>query len=1321
MAETIKGINVVIGADTTRLSKALSDVTQKSKSIQSELRQVERLLKFDPSNTQLLAQKQQLLSQAVANTTEKLNRLKSVQQQVADQFARGEISEGQYRAFQREIAKTEQELQRFQARLQETSGVIEKQSSVWSKLQEKLNGIGQRLQDIGGRMQNAGQAMATSFGATATAIGGALGFAAKKSMDFEAQIDRVGAISGANAEELKALEKAALDLGASTSKSATEVAQAQEIMATMGYKTNEIIAALPGIISAAEASGEDMALVADTVSAALNAFGLEAREASRVADILAQAANDSAASVQDMQYTFKYAAPIARSLGISLEELAAATEIMSNAGIKGEQAGTTLRGGLIQLLKPSEETSKMMEKLGIKVEDSKGNFVGLANLIKNISESLEGQTRAQKLANLAAMVGTEAASGFLTLIEAGPQKIEQYTKSLQNSGGASQKAAKQMKDNLKGSLEELQGAFETAQITIGNALAPAIQKIAEYIQKLIDWFNQLSPSTQRFIAISVAVAGVLAGVAAAIGVVLTIIGGAINGIGALVLTFGKISGAISKAGGMMGLFSKALTVLTGPVGIAIAAIAALAAIAFVVIKNWEPIKTFFIDLWNNISSTTTTVLTALGTFITGVWNNIKSFTSSTWQAIKQVTVTVWNAIKSAALAIIMPFVNGIKNLFNGMKGGLQQIFNGLKQYFSGVWQVIKNIFLGAVLLIVDLVTGDFKGLLNDAKAIFNNLKNALSSIWNGIKQVFSGAVSAIKGFVIAAWNNLKSTTSAVFNDIKSLASSIWKGIKSAISISVSTARSAVSGAFSAMRNAVSSIMSGIKSTITSMWNSAVRFLKGINLYSIGKNIIQGLINGIRGMAGAVYQKAKEIADNVKSTIKKALGIHSPSRVMRDEVGVQIGAGIAEGIRKSSAKSTKAARDHVKVLQKAISEKIKNLEVKFDTGKISASKYISELKKIQSHYKLTGEQSRKISREIYAASQGFQKSIIKINDGIKKANEKYYNSVKAINDKLKKDIQSVKDEYNQKFKDLASSIYNQVGLFDEVKTESVDASKLLQNLKDQNAQMKQFQSDLEKLKQSGVSKTFIDELRAMGVGAADEIHAIANMPKDMLNEYVAAWKEKHKLAKQEATIQLEDAKKQMEQKIKDLTKAANKELANARTQWLNQIKRFSGEVAKLGEFRNSGRVLGKDTVRGIISGLKTMTGPLANAAKAIAKTIEQTIKKTLKIKSPSRVMRDEVGKWIPLGLAEGIQRNIHAVMSATTRMAQLAIPDVTSMNRLSVAGASVSGAYNPTPIQGVVHVEVPVVLDGREVARGSYRYVTELQQKELSRTSRFEGR
>ncbi|MGG3951088.1 phage tail tape measure protein [Geobacillus thermodenitrificans] len=898
MAETVRGINVVISGDTTKLGKALEDVNKKSKDIQSELRQVDRLLRFDPSNTTLLAQKQQLLAQQIENTSEKLNRLKSVQQQVNEQFRRGEISEGQYRAFQREIEKTQGQLNNLRSKLDETNASINKHTTAWGKMQERLSSVGNNLRDVGQRMQSVGQSMATSMGAAATAIGGALGFAVKKSMDFEAQIDRVGAIAGATPSELKKLEKASLDLGASTSKSATEVAQGMEIMAAMGYNTNQILAAMPGIIAAAEASGEDMALVADTVSAALNSFGLEAAEAARVADVLAQAANDSAAGIQDMQYTFKYAAPVARTLGISLEQLGAATEIMANAGIRGEQAGTTLRAALIRLSDPPKEAAAMLKELGVRITDSSGKMLPFNQIIAQLSKSTEKMSNAQKLAALSTIFGTEAASGMLSVVEAGPQKLDALTKSLQNSAGASQEAAAKMKDNLKGSLEELQGAFETAQITIGNALAPAIQKIAEALQGLINWFNNLSPSTQQFIATAAAVAAVLAGIGTAIGVLLAIIGAAASGIGALTAAFGAVSGAIAAAGGMAGVFSAAIAAITGPIGIAVAAIAGLVAAGVAIYQNWDTIKAKAIEIWGAIKDWFSQTLESIKQFFNNAWNNIKSATSATWETIKQVTVTVWNAIKSAVLAIIMPFINGITNLFNGMKSGLQQIFNGLKQFFSGVWQAIKNIFLGAVLLIVDLVTGDFEGLKNDAKAIFENMKNALSNIWEGIKKVFSGAVEAAKGYVTTAWNTIKSTTSSVFNAVKSTISSIWEGIKSFFSTTVENIKTTIRNGFENMKNAVFEKMTAAKQTIVDIWNSAKQFLSSIDLYEIGRNIIQGLINGISSMASALWEKVKSIADSVKNALRDALDIHSPSRVMRDEIGKWIPLGLAEGIEKN---------------------------------------------------------------------------------------------------------------------------------------------------------------------------------------------------------------------------------------------------------------------------------------------------------------------------------------------------------------------------------------------------------------------------------------
>ncbi|WP_041469263.1 phage tail tape measure protein [Geobacillus sp. Y412MC52] len=326
-------LRVSLGLDSANFTRSLAEVNRKLKAVESEFKAAGGSIKGFENTLEGLQAKSDMLTRKIALQSARVQELKRRYEESAatkgKEAAETEKLLIQYNKAVGELKKLENELQQTSAKLDKLSQDVNKNATVWDKMHAKLNEVSQRMQDLGSRMQSAGQGIAMSFGAVTTAIGGALGFAVKKSMDFEAQLDRVGAVAGATPAEIEKLEQAALDLGASTSKSATEVAQGMEIMAAMGYNTNQILAAMPGIISAAEASGEDMALVAETVSAALNAFGLSASEASRVADILAQAANDSAAGVQDMQYTFKYAAPIAKQLGISLEQLAAATEIMA--------------------------------------------------------------------------------------------------------------------------------------------------------------------------------------------------------------------------------------------------------------------------------------------------------------------------------------------------------------------------------------------------------------------------------------------------------------------------------------------------------------------------------------------------------------------------------------------------------------------------------------------------------------------------------------------------------------------------------------------------------------------------------------------------------------------------------------------------------------------------------------------------------------------------------------------------------------------------------------------------------------------------------
>lgn len=580
MAKKIKGIQIEIGGSTTKLKTALDDVNKRSSSLQSELKTVNKLLKFDAGNTEALTQKQKILSKTIETTAEKLQYLRKAQVEVEKQFKKGDITEKQYREFRREIEWTEASLKN-----------LKKDAD---KAGNSLNDVGNKAEKAGNKLENiqmVGQTVATSFGAASLAIGAGLGLAINKSMDFEAQLSRVGAISDATKGQLDDLRKSALELGASTSKSASEVAVGQEALAALGFTVEEILGSMPGVISAAEASGSDMAQTAEVMASTLNIFGMEASKASKVADILAKTANVSAANLTDMQFALKYAGPPAAALGISLEELSAAIGIMTNAGMKGEQAGTTLRAALLGLLDPSEENSKRMEKMGIAITDAQGNFVGLSQLIDNLKESMEGQTETQKAATLAALVGTEAVSGMLSLMAAGPDQIDKMTASLEKSGGASEEAAGKMKDNLKGSLDELSGSFETLQISVGTALTPAIEALAEAIKGLTDWFNDLSPSMQQTIAI---MAAVTAGVLGLIAVIAT-----------LVVAFSSLAFAAGALG--VGLLPLTLTII----GIS-AAIAAVIAIGVLLYKNWDTVKAKAIELWDKLGPLRAIIITMFG-------------------------------------------------------------------------------------------------------------------------------------------------------------------------------------------------------------------------------------------------------------------------------------------------------------------------------------------------------------------------------------------------------------------------------------------------------------------------------------------------------------------------------------------------------------------------------------------------------------------------------------------------------------------------------------------------------------------------------------
>lgn len=560
-----------ISLDDTGLNKSMAQIQREMKLVASEFEKASaQLAAYGTKEDHLKAKSQELTTQ-IALQSQKVNLLRAEFQKAAQEKGEDAVATQKLAT---QLNKAEAALARMDAELKKVNKELADQPT---RMQKWSNA----LQEVGNRLQSVGSEIATSFGLAGAAVAGALGYAVNTAATFEAKMDRVGTIADATAETLQEMSAVAMELGASTSKSASEVADGMEMMAAMGFKANEIIAAMPGVISAAEASGEDMALVADTMAVSIRAFGLEANQATHVADVLSKTANISAANLQGMAYALKYAAAPAHTLGMSIEEVSAAVAIMSDAGIRGETAGTTLRMALTRLVKPTDETTEVLNKLGVRINDSSGNMLPFANIIGQLNEKMSGLSNSQRAAYLATIFGVEAMSGMMTIVEQGPAKLQALTTELQNSTGASAAAAAQMKDNLKGAVEQLSGAFETAQITIGNALTPAIRALAEALQAVVDWFNQLNPGVQNFVAISAGVVAALLVLVGAFGAVMTAVGLAATGIGALGLTLSGVAAAIL------------------PVTLAIGGLIAAGILLY---QNWETIKTYAIQVWGGKSN-----------------------------------------------------------------------------------------------------------------------------------------------------------------------------------------------------------------------------------------------------------------------------------------------------------------------------------------------------------------------------------------------------------------------------------------------------------------------------------------------------------------------------------------------------------------------------------------------------------------------------------------------------------------------------------------------------------------------------------------------
>jgi len=859
-ASRIKGITIEIGGDTTKLQTALKGVNTQVKSTQQQLKDVEKLLKLDPGNTELLAQKHKLLGEAVQATKEKLETLKTAAEQANTALANGDISKEQYDALQREIIETEKELEKLEQQANESATALQKIAADG----EKLKTMGDNVTEVGKKF--------LPVTAGVTALGTA---AVKTAADFDSAMSKVAAVSGATGSDLDKLKEKAREMGSKTKFSASEAAEAMNYMAMAGWKTEDMLSGIEGVMNLAAASGEDLATTSDIVTDALTAFGLSAQDSGHFADILAAASSNANTNVSMMGETFKYCAPIAGALGFSAEDTAEAIGLMANAGIKSSQAGTALRTIMNNLSGDVKICGSSIGEVTVATTNADGSMRDLSDILADCRTAFSGLSESEKAAAAESLVGKNAMSGFLALMNAGEGDINKLSSAIENCDGCVADMAATMNDNLEGQLTILKSQLEELAISFGEILMPVIRDIVSWIQGFVDKLNSMDEGTRKVI-ITIAL------VAAAIGPVLIIVGKVMSAIGTIMTIIPKLAGVINAAKGAIAAFNAVCA--ANPYVLIIAAIVALVAAFIYLWNNCEEFRQFWIDLWEGIKEIAIAVWEALKEFFTAAWEAIKSTAETIWNGIKNFFQGLWEGIKTIFQTVVDAIKLIITTYFNIYKTIITTVLTAIQTVFTTIWNAIKTVVTTVVTAISTFLTTAWTAIQTTATTIWNAISNFFTTIWNGIKTAITTAVNAIKNTVTTAWNNIKNTVVNVGNAIKTSVTNLWNNVTSAVKTAMGNVFSAVKSGFA-----------NVKDHITGLASQA---------FNWGKDLIMGIVNGIKSCISAVGDAVSAVADKIKSFLHFSVPDEGPLTDYESWMP-DFMSGLAKGIEKSKGMVTKA--------------------------------------------------------------------------------------------------------------------------------------------------------------------------------------------------------------------------------------------------------------------------------------------------------------------------------------------------------------------------------------------------------------------------------
>ena len=726
---------------------------------------------------------------------------------------------------------------------------------------------------------------------------------------FDAGMSKVKAVSGATGKEMEQLRAKAKEMGAQTKFSAIESAEAFNYMAMAGWKTNDMLNGIEGVMNLAAASGEDLATTSDIVTDALTAFGLSAKDSGHFADVLAATSSNANTNVAMLGESFKYIAPVAGALGYSVEDINLALGLMANSGIKASQAGTTLRSALTRLSKPTGEIKQAMEEYGVSLTDAHGNMLPFRDVMGQLREKFSTLSKAEQAQAATTLFGKNAMSGMLAIINSSDKDWNKLANSIDNADGTAEKMAETMLDNLPGAITLAKSALEGLGIRIGEVMTPAITKIVKVFTSFISWLSQASDGAVKF-AVGMGI------VLASIGPVLLITGTLTRNVLTLIEAYNMLSKVL--AGKTVAGFVKAAaakmvdmaatikdtiaynayrasvggigTTITGAIskilalaaahkvaaGAALGVVGAIIGLAIYMRQTGtsvDELKNKILTMFNNLTSQIPEIMSTVSEVASGIVQQIPSIISGALSSLGTIVRSGLSNLKTALPEIAKWWANDMPQLITVGSEMIVNIINGFAESLPALIQTGSDMmvqmidqFFAQAPKFIEAGTQIVLALVQGAVTAIPQLVSALSSmLTNNIGPILSQILKVITMIANALIANLpvllKALTTIILALVKAIADNAPQIISAALKLMIALA---------------TGIIQALPQIVVAAARIALAILQALlaiagSMVSAGVKILQALWNGISSWAGTLVSKVKGVAKRILTSIVRGLG------------------------------------------------------------------------------------------------------------------------------------------------------------------------------------------------------------------------------------------------------------------------------------------------------------------------------------------------------------------------------------------------------------------------------------------------------------------